>query len=47
MSSVGVCSSIMSVAIRPGATQLTVILRFASSSASALVAPMMPAFAAL
>src|SRR5450830_815656 len=40
-------SCVMSVSIRPGATQLTVMLRLASSSASALVAPMMPALAAL
>ena len=39
--------SIMPVSISPGAMQLTVILRFASSVASALVAPMIPAFAAL
>mgnify|MGYP003693651921 CR=1 FL=1 len=37
----------MSVSIRPGATQFTVMLRLASSIASALVAPMIPALAAL
>ena len=37
----------MPVSTRPGATQLTVILRDASSTASALVAPIRPAFAAL
>jgi len=37
----------MSVSISPGATQFTVIARFASSTASALVAPMTPALAAL
>ena len=47
ISSSGTCSSTMSVSISPGATQLTVIWRFASSTASALVAPMMPALAAL
>ena len=47
ISSIGTCSSTMSVSISPGATQLTVICRLASSTASALVAPMMPAFAAL
>jgi hypothetical protein len=35
------------VSINPGATQLTVISRLASSSASAFDAPMMPALAAL
>ena len=40
-------SSSSTLSIKPGATQLTVILRFASSSASAFVAPMTPAFAAL
>ena len=35
------------VSINPGATQLTVMARLASSSASALVAPMIPALAAL
>src|SRR5258706_26251 len=38
--------SIISVPISPGAMQLTVISRLASSTASALVAPTMPAFAA-
>jgi hypothetical protein len=38
--------SIISVSITPGATQFTVIFRFASSFESAFVAPMMPAFAA-
>ncbi len=38
---------VISVSMRPGATQFTVISRLASSSASAYVAPMMPAFAAL
>jgi len=37
----------MSVSIKPGAIQLTVILRFASSNDSALVAPIMPALEAL
>jgi len=37
----------MSVAMNPGATALTSTLRFAHSSASALTAPMSPAFAAL
>ncbi|MNY28637.1 hypothetical protein D3C86_1626230 [compost metagenome] len=41
------CSSTISVSISPGATQLTVMWRLASSMASALVAPMMPALAAL
>src|SRR5690606_7326230 len=41
------CGSSISVSISPGATQLTVMRRLASSSASALVAPMMPALAAL
>ena len=36
-----------SVSINPGATQLTVIPRLASSSASALLAPIIPALAAL
>ena len=38
--------SVISVSITPGATQLTVMPRFASSIASAFDAPMMPAFAA-
>lgn len=37
----------MSVSIRPGATQLTVMLRLASSMASDLVAAITPALAAL
>ena len=41
------CAPSSMLSINPGATQLTVILRFASSSASAFVAPMTPAFAAL
>ena len=40
-------SWIMSVRMRPGATQLTVMPRPASYTASALVAPMIPALDAL
>ena len=35
------------VSIKPGATQLTVILRFASSTAKAFAAPIKPALDAL
>src|SRR5512142_1415433 len=45
--STGTSGSSMSVSIRPGATQFTVILRFASSTASAVAAPMTPALDAL
>src|SRR3569623_1947796 len=40
-------SSSMPVSMSPGATQVTVILRAASPTASAFVAPIRPAFAAL
>ena len=47
ISSSGRSSSSMAVSIKPGATQLTVILRLPSSMASALAAPITPAFEAL
>lgn len=47
ISSTGTWASIMSVSIRPGATQLTVIWRLASSTARALAAPIRPALDAL
>ena len=43
----GTFSSIISVSIRPGATQLTVILRLANSTAKAFAAPIKPALDAL
>ncbi|MCY1179530.1 hypothetical protein D9M73_199350 [compost metagenome] len=46
-SSTGTFSSSMAVSIRPGATQLTVILRLPSSIANALAAPISPALEAL
>ena len=36
-------ASVIGVAMKPGATQLTVMLRLATSWASALVMPIMPA----
>jgi hypothetical protein len=39
-------ASVMSVAMKPGATQLTVMLRLPSSRASARVMPATPALAA-
>src|SRR5690606_11067161 len=47
ISSTGTWASIMSVSIKPGATQLTVIWRLPSSTASALAAPIRPALDAL
>jgi hypothetical protein len=47
ISSTGTFSFTISVSISPGATQFTVILRFASSTANAFAAPMMPALDAL
>lgn len=47
ISPTGTFSSTISVSIKPGATQLTVILRFAGSTAKAFAAPIMPAFDAL
>ncbi|MCY1245531.1 hypothetical protein D9M72_586880 [compost metagenome] len=46
-SSTGTFSSSIAVSIRPGATQLTVILRLPSSIANALAAPISPALEAL
>jgi hypothetical protein len=39
--------SVMAVAMNPGAIALTVMLRLATSEATALVRPMMPAFEAM